>query len=142
MVNATVKHALLHPNAKTPAYATDGSAGADLFATEAGTVEPGERVLVGTGVAFQIPFGYEGQVRPRSGMAYRHGVHTILGTIDSDYRGEAKALLLNSSKEPYSWQVGERIAQIVFTPTLRVKLCIDVIGDTPRGVGGFGSTGK
>ena len=130
-----------------PDYATAGAAGADLSAAiEAElTLEPGARAAVPTGFAFAIPDGYEGQVRPRSGLARRQGV-TVLntpGTIDSDYRGEVMVLLVNLGTEPVTIVRGERIAQLVVAPVSRASFAeTDELPDTVRGSGGFGSTGR
>lgn len=131
-----------------PAYASDGAAGLDLYAAlPAGqklVLEPGARDLIPTGVQIALPEGYEAQVRPRSGLAVEHGV-TVLnapGTIDSDYRGEVKALLVNHGGQPFEITRGMRIAQLVVAPVLRVTLVeVDDLGETPRGANGFGSTG-
>jgi dUTP pyrophosphatase len=128
-----------------PSYATDGSAGLDLRADEACTLGPGERRLVPTGIAVELPAGYEGQVRPRSGLALRHGIGMVNapGTIDPDYRGEVGVLLVNHGHEPFEVQRGERIAQLVVAPFVRVA--VELQGDlseTGRGGGGFGSTGR
>ena len=145
----------LHPDAVLPSYQSDGAAGMDLCAcSNAGigrdpseipfTLFPAETCLFGTGIAFAIPPGFEGQIRPRSGLAAKHGI-TVLnspGTIDSDYRGEVKVLLINLGSEPYVIKRGDRIAQIVFAPVARAGLQqVDDLDATARGVGGFGSTG-
>lgn len=127
-----------------PSYETNGSAGMDVRATEAATISPGKRGLVGTGFAFAIPEGYEVQVRPRSGLALKKGV-TVLntpGTIDSDYRGEIKVILANLGEKDFIIERGDRIAQIVVAPVQRGNL-IEVadLDETARGTGGFGSTG-
>jgi dUTP pyrophosphatase len=129
-----------------PAYETEGAAGLDLRAAIADDiiVQAFERVLVPTGLILDIPVGLEGQIRPRSGLAYKNGI-TLLnspGTIDWDYRGEVKVLLINLSQEPFTIQRGLRIAQLVIAPVTRVT-CIEIseISDTQRGMGGFGSTG-
>jgi dUTP pyrophosphatase len=128
-----------------PRYETEGSAGLDLRADEAVALAPGERVLVPTGLSLEIPAGHEGQVRPRSGLAARHGV-TLLntpGTIDSDYRGEVKVILVNLGAEAVRFERGERIAQLVVAPVTRVTLQVaEALGETGRGAGGFGSTGQ
>jgi dUTP pyrophosphatase len=128
-----------------PRYETDGSAGLDLRADEPVALEPGQRALVPTGLALEIPPGHEGQVRPRSGLAARHGV-TLLnspGTIDSDYRGEVKVVLVNLGQEPVRFERGERIAQLVIAPMARVVVQVsEALGETGRGSGGFGSTGR
>jgi len=128
-----------------PRYESDGAAGLDLRADEPVALEPGQRVLVPTGLALEIPPGHEGQVRPRSGLAARHGV-TLLntpGTIDSDYRGEVKVILVNLGQEPVRFERGERIAQLVIAPVARVTVQVaEALGETGRGPGGFGSTGR
>lgn len=133
----------------TPAYASAGAAGLDLHAAlPAGqklVLEPGARDLVPTGLMIALPEGYEAQVRPRSGLAVEYGV-TILnapGTIDSDYRGEIKALLVNHGGQPFEITRGMRIAQLVVAPVARATLVEteDELGATARGAGGFGSTG-
>jgi dUTP pyrophosphatase len=129
-----------------PAYATEHSAGMDLMAAIIGDIilAPMERVLVPTGFIMALPEGYEAQIRPRSGLAYKNGV-TVLnapGTIDADYRGEVKVLLVNLSNEPFTISAGMRIAQMVIAPYTKVSLQqVDVVSETVRGTGGFGSTG-
>jgi dUTP pyrophosphatase len=129
-----------------PAYATEGAAGLDIRAniTEAVVLSPLERQLIPTGLFVAIPMGYEIQIRPRSGLAFKHGI-TVLntpGTIDADYRGEIKVLLVNLSNEPFSIEPGERIAQMVLAKhqTLSWKTT-EELPSTERGAGGFGSTG-
>jgi len=132
-----------------PAHETDLSAGADLRAAvpadEPMTLDPGEWRLVPTGLQIALPSGYEGQVRPRSGLAYRHGV-TVLnspGTIDADYRGEVKVLLINHGAEAFTIERGERIAQLVVAAHAHVAwMEEDALAETARGEGGFGSTGR
>ena len=129
-----------------PAPATGASAGADLLAAVAETVvlAPGASALIPTGVAIQLPSGFEAQVRPRSGLAAKHGV-TILnspGTIDADYRGEIAVILINLGDEPFNVTRGMRIAQMVIAPVFRAQwLEVDGLDDSERGAGGFGSTG-
>jgi dUTP pyrophosphatase len=127
-----------------PAYATRGSAGMDLRASESARIGPGEYKAVATGLFLEIPEGFEGQVRPRSGLALKHGV-TLLnapGTIDSDYRGEVRVILINHGRTTFVVEPGDRIAQLVFAKTTRAKLCPrDELSGTDRGEGGFGSTG-
>ncbi|MBA3896829.1 MAG: dUTP diphosphatase [Sphingomonadaceae bacterium] len=127
-----------------PAYATDGAAGMDVVAAEAVTLAAGARHAVATGFAMAIPVGYEVQVRPRSGLAAKHGV-TVLntpGTIDSDYRGEVKVILVNLGDAPFAVARGDRIAQLVPAPVQRATLReIESLDETARGGGGFGSTG-
>lgn len=129
-----------------PSYATEHSAGLDLRAAveEPVVLKPLERVLIPTGFVFEIPEGYEGQVRPRSGLALRKGV-TVLnspGTVDSDYRGEVKVLLVNLGREEVVINRGDRIAQMVIAPVSRVEVVeVEEVSQTSRGEGGFGSTG-
>ncbi len=128
-----------------PEYATDGAAGLDLRAAEERRLQPGERALVGTGFAIALPAGCEGQVRPRSGLAARQGL-TVLnapGTVDPDYRGEVKVVLVNLGSEPVDIAAGERIAQLVVAPFRRVApVEVEELAATARGTGGFGSTGR
>lgn len=134
----------LHPKATLPKYATDGSSGMDLYSFDDVLMEPGEGWLIDTGWAVAIPEGYEGQVRPRSGLAVKHGI-TITntpGTIDSDYRGEMKVLLHNTGPERVLLAAGTRIAQLVICPVRRMDpMEVEELPDTKRGEGGFGSTG-
>lgn len=128
-----------------PAYATDGAAGMDVVAAEDATLQPGARAAIATGFALAIPPGYEVQVRPRSGLALKHGVTCLNtpGTIDSDYRGEVKVILVNHGQEQFRIERGDRIAQLVPAPVLRATLDnVVTLDDTSRGVGGFGSTGR
>ncbi|PWB65846.1 MAG: dUTP diphosphatase [Deltaproteobacteria bacterium] len=129
-----------------PAYQTDGAAGMDLRAGIEGEIvlPPMGRTLIPTGISVALPPGVEGQVRPRSGLAARHGVTCLNspGTIDPDYRGEIRVLLVNLGSEPFSVRRGDRIAQLVFSPVLRVSLrVVDDLDATRRGEGGFGHTG-
>ncbi len=129
----------------TPAYATDGAAGLDVVAAEALTLEPGARAAVATGFAIAIPHGHEVQVRPRSGLALKHGVTCLNtpGTIDSDYRGEVKVILANLGDQSFDIARGDRIAQLVPAAVLRATLDeVESLDDTVRGAGGFGSTGR
>jgi len=129
-----------------PQYESAGAAGMDLRASleEELTVRPGQRVSVPTGIALEIPPGYEGQVRPRSGLAIRNGL-TVLnapGTVDSDYRGEVKVLLINLGEEPVTLRLGDRVAQLVFAPVVQAELVVvDSLEASKRGAGGFGHTG-
>ena len=133
-------------NQEAPAYATPQSAGMDLRANieEPITINPMERVLIGTGLYIALPIGYEAQVRPRSGLALKHGI-TVLntpGTIDADYRGEIKVLLVNLSKDPFTVNVGERIAQMVIARHEQGEfIVVDELDETERGEGGYGHTG-
>jgi dUTP pyrophosphatase len=133
------------PPLDLPSYQTPGAAGLDLCADEAVALAPGERRLVPTGVAVEIPPGYEGQVRPRSGLALRHGVGMVNapGTVDADYRGEVGVLLVNWGRQAVEIARGDRIAQLVVAPVERAEVqLVDRLGRTDRGGGGFGSTGK
>tara|TARA_Y100001934_G_scaffold49698_1_gene60488 strand:- start:650 stop:1072 length:423 start_codon:yes stop_codon:yes gene_type:complete len=129
-----------------PRYQTDGSAGIDLPAAIEGSakIDPGARLLIPTGFAFSIPRSYEGQVRPRSGLALKHGI-TVLnspGTIDSDYRGEVSVLLINHGNETFFFERGDRIAQLIFTKVEQVKFKeVEALDKSDRGIGGYGSTG-
>ncbi len=127
-----------------PAYATEGAAGMDICAAEEVIILPGARHAVATGLAFAIPAGYEVQVRPRSGLALKHGITCLNtpGTIDSDYRGEVKVILANLGDKSFAIEIGDRIAQIVVAPVTRgVMEEVAELDDTERGSGGFGSTG-
>jgi dUTP diphosphatase len=130
-----------------PEYGTEASAGVDLRAniTEAITLKPLERTLVKTGLFIELPIGYEAQVRPRSGLALKHGI-TVLntpGTIDADYRGEIGVILVNLSNEDFIIENGERVAQMVIAKHKQAKwILVEELSETDRGAGGFGSTGK
>ena len=128
-----------------PTYATDGAAGLDVVAAEDLTLAPGQRHAVATGFAIAIPPGYEVQVRPRSGLALKHGITcpNTPGTIDEDYRGEVKIILANIGSEPFEVRRGERVAQLVPAPVLKASFReVDELSETGRGAGGFGSTGQ
>jgi dUTP pyrophosphatase len=130
-----------------PAYETPHAAGMDLRAAcdETLTIAPGERALVPTGIRIALPEGYEAQVRPRSGLAIRNGI-TMLnspGTIDADYRGEVRVIVINHGSEPFTIQRGDRIAQMIIAPVTRAEWQpVDSLDETARGDGGFGHTGK
>lgn len=131
-----------------PAYESDQAAGLDLRAAcpqnEPIQISPGERLLVPTGFVFEIPENHEGQIRPRSGLAYKHGITCLNtpGTIDADYRGEVKVLLINHGTKSYSIKRAERIAQMIIAPVAQVEIYETTqIGKTSRGASGFGSTG-
>jgi dUTP pyrophosphatase len=128
-----------------PHYATDHAAGMDVVAAESVVLEPGARLAVATGFAIAIPVGYEVQVRPRSGLALKHGITCLNtpGTIDADYRGEVKVILANLGSEAFSIARGERIAQLVPAPVQHARFAeVEELDDTARGAGGFGSTGR
>ena len=131
-----------------PAYETAGAAGMDLRAAVPEDrplmLMPGKRALVPTGFIFEIPQGYEAQIRPRSGLAFKHGITCLNtpGTIDSDYRGEVKVLLINHGDEEFLIERGMRIAQVVIAPVTQMRVAeVDAASETTRGAGGFGSTG-
>lgn len=129
-----------------PEYKTEGSAGMDLYANieKPKILKPLERVLIPTGIFLSIPFGCEGQVRPRSGLALKHGITlaNAIGTIDSDYRGEIKVILINLSNEDFVIDKGDRIAQLIFIKYEKVDFVeVNSLDDTERGQGGFGHTG-
>ena len=130
-----------------PSYASAGAAGADLCSAESGstTIAPGQRIAVATGLVLEIPEGYEAQVRPRSGLAVHHGltVANAPGTIDCDYRGEVKVLLVNLGESSVTIERGDRVAQLVIAPVIRVEFVeSEHLDGTDRGAGGFGSTGR
>lgn len=131
----------------TPSYATEYSAGMDLKAniTEPVTLGPLERAMIPTGIFIELPDGFEAQIRPRSGLAAKHGISIVNspGTIDADYRGEIKVILVNLSSEPFDINPGERIAQMVVARYEKVEWQeVDALAESTRGTGGFGSTGR
>lgn len=138
-----LKVKLLTDTAKLPIYATENSAGMDLFSDEETEIQPFEIKAVRTGISIEIPQGYEGQVRPRSGLALKGiTVANAPGTIDSDYRGEVKVILINLSKETFKVEKGMRIAQLIISKYEKVQIReVDKLSETKRGEGGFGSTG-
>lgn len=143
----TITFLLTHPLAKMPEYATKGASGADIFAVEDYRIEPGHRALVQTGLKADIPEGFEIQVRAKSGRALKEGLTMAngIGTIDSDYRGEIGAILLNTSDKPVLIKAGEKVAQLVVVPVQQAEF-VGLAGgaalsETARGEGGFGSTG-
>lgn len=139
-----VKVKILHKDAQVPATANDGDVAFDLYAIEECDLQPGERRAIRTGIAVEIPRGYEGQVRPRSGLAIKHGI-TVLnapGTIDSGYRGEVRTIMVNHGTEPFKVEKGMRIGQLAIRAVPRVEMeRTDELSDSERGKGGFGSTG-
>jgi len=144
MIQVNVKK--LHPNAIVPAYMTEHAAGMDLCTVieDPAVLAPGERALLPTGLAMEIPPGYEGQVRPRSGLALKKGVALVNspGTIDADYRGEIGIIIINHGTEPVKIMPGDRIAQLIIAPVSRAALVeVDDLNDTARNSGGFGHTG-
>jgi dUTP pyrophosphatase len=146
MPNIAVKIKRLR-HGSLPCYMTEHAAGVDLRAAldAALTLQPGERALVPTGIALEIPPGYEAQVRPRSGLALKHGIALVNspGTIDADYRGEIGVILINHGCEPFMLADGERIAQLIFAKFERVEFVeVEQLGESARGTGGFGHTGR
>ncbi|MCY1043365.1 dUTP diphosphatase [Corallococcus sp. bb12-1] len=147
-LTVSVRRVRSHPDPlPLPRYETEQAAGMDLRADIDGerVLQPLERMAVPTGLAFALPPGFEGQVRPRSGLALRHGVTCLNspGTVDSDYRGEVQVLLINLSHAPFTLRRGDRVAQLVVAPvTLAALQEVDVLEGTSRGDGGFGSTGR
>ena len=151
--DVTVKFKRLDERATPPVYHSDHAAGMDLYAclprglitTPTVLISHGQIVKIPLGFAVEIPIGYEGQVRPRSGLASKHGLTlpNTPGTVDADYRGEMFVALINLSDEPYEIQHADRIAQMVIAPVTRAALVeVDELSPTPRGAGGFGSTGR
>ena len=144
MIEVKVKK--LHPNAIVPRYMTEHAAGMDLctVADEPIVLEPGERTLLPTGLAMEIPPGYEGQVRPRSGLALKKGITLVNspGTIDADYRGEIGIIIINHGNEAVEIMPGDRVAQLIVAPVTRAALIeVEGLNDTGRNSGGFGHTG-
>ncbi len=145
MVKILVK--TFNKNIKLPTYKTSGSSGMDLMAHIKGkiNIKPGTIAIISTGIAIAIPINYEIQIRPRSGLAAKKGISVLNtpGTIDSDYRGEIKIILINSSKKSFVVKSGDRVAQMILSPVAKGKLKeVKILPRTLRGKGGFGSTGK
>ena len=146
-VKILIKRLREEPAVRLPAYMTEQSSGMDLYAFVEGkiTLQPGERKLIPTGISMAIPEGFEGQVRPRSGLAIRHGIGVVNapGTIDADYRGEIAILLINYGQEPFTVRSGDRIAQMIISRVARATWEeVDVLPSTARQEGGFGHTGR
>lgn len=138
-----VKVKKLHPQAKIPQYHSELASGVDLCTSEKVIIQPNEYALVPTGIAIEIPRGFEGQVRPRSGLALTHGIGILNspGTIDADYRGEIKVLMFNFGKENFEIKPGTRIAQLVIARFYQAQIIEGELTPSSRGSGGFGSTG-
>lgn len=137
---------LTHFKGELPSYQSAGASGFDIRAqlTENVVLLPGQRLLIPTGLAFEIPLGFEIQSRPRSGLSLKQGISVVNtpGTIDADYRGEVKIILINLGQEPVTIQDQDRVAQLVLAPVFQAQMeLVDDLGDTERGAGGFGSTG-
>ncbi len=138
----TLKAKKLHPDALLPKYALANDAGMDFYANETLVLPPQERKLVSTGIALAIPQGYVGLIWDKSGIALKHGLKVMAGVIDSGYRGEIKILLHNLSSQPFTIERGKKIAQMLIQPIERKNIVeVDELDETPRGEGGFGSTG-
>lgn len=138
-MNVNIK---LMPGGKSPQYMSQHASGLDCYASHPAIVPAHGRVLIELGFALALPPGYEAQVRPRSGMALREGVYACLGTVDADYRGEVKALLINTTDFQVKVETGDRVCQVVITPVVRAFLVeVDSLDDTLRGTAGFGSSG-
>ena len=136
---------MLSDTATMPSYQTDGAAGLDVCCSEPFELQPMERKMVGTGIRIAVPPGYEAQVRPRSGLAFKHGISMVNtpGTIDSDYRGEVKLILINFGSDAVKFNQGERIGQLVLSPVVQAALVlVEELDETERGQSGFGSTGR
>lgn len=140
-----IKLKKLFPGAILPSYGSAEAAGADLYSMDFVSIQPGNRAMISTGIAIELPIGFEAQVRPRSGLATKSGI-TIAnspGTVDSDYRGEVKVCLINHSFEPFMVREGDRVAQLVIVPIFRARFeLVDQLASSQRGVAGFGSTGR
>ena len=145
MISVDVGIVLKNEDAKLPTYATEGSSGCDLYSSCDTMLHPNTPTLVSTGILLSLPPFVEAQVRPRSGLAAKNGI-TVLnapGTIDSDYRGEVKVIMMNHGHEPFHVEKGMRIAQLVICPTFKATFnIVDSLDETSRATGGFGSTGK
>jgi dUTP pyrophosphatase len=143
MVQVKIKK--IKESAILPKYAHEGDAGVDLYSTEEYALKPGERTLVSTGISIAIPLGYEAQVRPKSGLALKHGISIVNtpGTIDAGYRGEIGVIIINHGQEDYTIEKGKKVAQMVFNKIEAVNFEeVEDLDDTTRGEGGFGSTGQ
>ncbi len=133
----------LHPDAQVPSYAHIGDAGADVYSVAEVILKPQDRAAIPTGLAVEIPIGYEIQVRPKSGLALKHGI-TVLnspGTVDAGYRGEIQVIVINLGTEAYTFTKGQKIAQLVLKPVIQAQYVDGELGSSDRGIGGFGSTG-
>ncbi|MFN4870825.1 MAG: dUTP diphosphatase [Pseudanabaena sp.] len=143
MQTVEIKFNKLHPDAQIPSYAHVGDAGADVYSVAEVTLQPSDRAAIPTGLAVDIPIGYEIQVRPKSGLALKHGI-TVLnspGTVDAGYRGEIQVIVINLGKEVYTFAKGQKIAQLVLKSVIQAQFIEGKLGTSDRGDGGFGSTG-
>lgn len=142
VVSASVEVNVQGPGT-TPRYASDGASGADLYASEAVSIPPGGRTAVPTALHVELPPGYVALIWPRSGLAVRHGIDTLAGVIDSDYRGEVRVVLVNHGDEPFTLEPGDRVAQLLVQKVERARfLRTDNLTESTRGHAGFGSTGR
>ncbi|HLC70786.1 MAG TPA: dUTP diphosphatase [Candidatus Nanoarchaeia archaeon] len=143
MSKLTLKIKKLHKDAKLPAYQTKGDAGFDLCAIENVTLAPSERASIPTGIAMEIPYGYVGLIWDKSGLSHKFGLKTLGGVADAGYRGEIKVGMINLGKEPYTFEKGHKMAQMVIQKREEVDIVeAGELSDSERGEGGFGSTGK
>lgn len=143
MQTVDIKFQKLHPDAQVPSYAHIGDAGADVYSVSEVILQPQHRAAIPTGLAVDIPIGYEIQVRPKSGLALKHGI-TVLnspGTVDAGYRGEIQIIVINLGTEAYTFTKGQKIAQLVLKPVIQAHYFEGELGTSDRGLGGFGSTG-
>jgi dUTP pyrophosphatase len=143
MQTVEIKFQKLHPDAQVPSYAHIGDAGADVYSVAEVTLQQGDRAAIPTGLAVDIPLGYEIQVRPKSGLALKHGIAVLNspGTVDAGYRGEIQVIVINLGKEAYTFVKGQKIAQLVLKPVIQAQYIEGALGTSDRGSGGFGSTG-
>ena len=143
MKTVEIKFQKLHPDAQVPSYAHTDDAGADVYSVVEVTLQPSDRAAIPTGLAVDIPLGYEIQVRPKSGLALKHGLAVLNspGTVDAGYRGEIQVIVINLGKEAYTFVKGQKIAQLVLKPVIQAQYIEGELGTSDRGVGGFGSTG-
>lgn len=141
-----IRYAKTHDDAREPTRGSTGAAGYDLYSVEDSVIPAGDRVMINTGVSFEIPDGYYGRVAPRSGLASKHGIDVLAGVADSDYRGTVYAILINHGKEEFLVKKGERVAQFIFEKIAVTSGLIEVsqeeLTHTERGANGFGSTGR
>jgi dUTP pyrophosphatase len=143
MQTIDIKFQKLHPDAQVPSYAHVGDAGADVYAVAEVMLQPQHRAAISTGLAVDIPIGYEIQVRPKSGLALKHGIAVLNspGTVDAGYRGEIQVIVINLGTEAYTFTKGQKIAQLVLKPVIQAQYIEGELGTSDRGIGGFGSTG-
>ncbi len=143
MQTVKIKFQKLHPDAQVPSYAHIGDAGADVYGVAEVTLQPQNRAAIPTGLAVDIPIGYEIQVRPKSGLALKHGLAVLNspGTIDAGYRGEIQIIMINLGTEAYTFDKGQKIAQLVLKPVIQARYVEEELENSDRGIGGFGSTG-